>query len=311
MLEGQLFYHDSWDRTANGSAYRDSTGQLVSPGRDVARLLGVPSKGAVHGIVAGGMDGVFDILADPVQRVAGIYGEAKSPLGNKLFAGLSATKPGDAISLYERPGWDRSGQLFRTAVDEIANTDSAARIVDRFGNKITDIPGLANELARADTPDRVLQVFENHLSAENALDGHYTWTQGLPMTSRLGQTGQGLMDAFENRFPKLRSLEKVPLGGTLDTAGDGGVSNLRQQLLMGLSPAETNRYIDQYLATDLEAERVGIAKTATKMAVINRAGVTPAELDAGIGQKIDATIDHMFGGEQQMGPGALRRERGG
>jgi hypothetical protein len=174
--EGQLFYRDSWRRTQNGSAYRDASGQLVSPGRTVANALGIAHSGAAHGIVSGAVDATFDMMLDPLQKVGGIYGEAKGTegaitnpfTGNKVFVGTQAYKPGDAQFLQDAGRFQVGGYQYRRAAGWIAD-HSASEIAQRFP-PLTEVPGLVDRLGEATTMQEVTNVYEDRLAFEQAMN---------------------------------------------------------------------------------------------------------------------------------------------
>ena len=93
-MEGQYLYKDSWARAADPN-YRDPhTGQLVSFGRDVTSALAqhgvIPAQG--HGAISGALDGLGDLVADPVALGGKGFTAAQSGsfggLAGKVFTGL-------------------------------------------------------------------------------------------------------------------------------------------------------------------------------------------------------------------------------
>lgn len=98
--EGQLNYHDSWARTANGGTYRDPhTGQMVSFGRDIASgFLHLDHKSATYGEVSGLLDGMADVYGDPLQAGLNVAVAGHTVEGARGLMGASAKYSGYAMT---------------------------------------------------------------------------------------------------------------------------------------------------------------------------------------------------------------------
>ena len=166
---GSLFdrfmgYDDSWKRTNSATYVDPHGGQQVSPGRDVARLLGSLTKHVgVHieqhkgfdlfDVVSGMGDGIFDLTTDPLAEAAGIRHAALSEEGaggllRARWGGIAASG-GDVVRAAEQyPSVARG-------FEHIASMDSAADIAHQYP-KFTF---LAPQLAEAKTARAVGQVF--------------------------------------------------------------------------------------------------------------------------------------------------------
>ena len=331
QLEGRLLYPDSWARTASGT-YRDPhTGQLVSPGRDVANALtavGVPvgKAGAAHGIVSGAFDAAFDYLLDPLQNAGTIYGEAKI---------APAHAPGDAQALLDSHLPKPDVIQYHRAVNWIAGEDSAAAIGSRFKG-LSEIPGMLNRLAEADTPQAVTNVFEDQLAFEKAVnEGRFTplqilnpitntttvlprpaynpisgevqtleqgiapvFAQGLPTLSSFKAMLDSSQEWLQNASQRARAFSMVPEQAKVAAVGDTGVEALRRQGLMGMGPSLTNDLIDRFLATNDIGERRNIVKSLQKAVLLSRAGIRDeAMADPSVMQKALSLIDEKMGGE--------------
>ena len=140
-IEGvRLTYKDSWQRTLNPN-YRDPhTGQLVSFGRDIASAAGL--HGGEQTAVSGALDGLGDMIADPLGLVGKGLGEAHSVEGmggalGKIYQGTSITAENVDQAWATLPS-------FRRAMSDIASRDVAG--VRRAYPQFT---GIANELGAA------------------------------------------------------------------------------------------------------------------------------------------------------------------
>ena len=299
--EGQFLYHDSWQRTANGNAYRDpSTGQNVSPGRDLANALGVKSKGFSHGLVSGTVDGLFDMVTDPVQNAAGVYGQATSKgglragsLGGRIFSGTGVTQPGD---------WVRVADQYKSvgnALDVMANTSSPSELIRRFP-VLAQEPGLAAKLAADSSRAEVLDTLESRTTAEAIADGRnpYIFIGGAPRSTALGEVATSLKDTVRaGPFGKIaRSLAVLPTDEYVNLVGESSVPQMQRQLAMYFQPKTADMLLDQWIAhPDDEALRFQIWKSVNANGIMLRAGADMS--DETLRAKLSAKLADLMGGE--------------
>src|ERR1035437_6142872 len=77
-IEGQLFYKDSWQRTASNSYVDPNNHQQVSMGRDIANFLDLGTKGTVpYRLSSGIIDGLFNLNTGGTELL-GLTNEARS-----------------------------------------------------------------------------------------------------------------------------------------------------------------------------------------------------------------------------------------
>lgn len=180
---GGVMYHDSWVRTANGNTYRDpNTGNPVSFGRDVAGLL-VGRHSAPFGTLSGVLDGIGDLVTDPLALAgklkAGVSGvEGGAGVIGKHWGGLGITDP----DLIDRA--DDTNPSFHRTVTEIAQHDTAWVI----GHYPKMIP-IAQYLGGAETREQVLDVLKSPIITANLVTDH------LPTQSFARSSFQKIRDA--------------------------------------------------------------------------------------------------------------------
>ena len=191
-IEGALVYKDSWARAANPN-YRDPhTGQLVSFGRDVTNYAanqGIIGK-SDHGAISGAIDGLADLIADPVAlggkaQTLAREGELGGALGAK-FTGLAITP--EAV--------DRARMLYPTynrALRQIAEMGPT-----KIAVKFPQFQSIAGTLAEASSADEVHDVFHDLAKSNELLDSTKLPTMSLARTA----TG-ALHDAARNMDGRL------------------------------------------------------------------------------------------------------------
>lgn len=138
-------YTNSWDATTDGEAYRDPhNGQMVSPGRDLAHLLGLKEhKGLdAYSIISGVTDGFFDMAADPAMKL----GEATKAT---RAARIGLTKVEDVERAYN------VSRGVRSAMEEMAGLD-AGQVPLRFPK----FAAMSERIGAAKTPEEVLATFK-------------------------------------------------------------------------------------------------------------------------------------------------------
>ena len=183
-LEGAVAYKDSWARAANPN-YRDPhTGQLVSFGRDAASALGM--KGGERTVVSGALDGLGDLIADPVALAGKGLGAAHSLEG--MNGVLGQTFRGTAVTA------ENVDQAYRTLPSvQRAFTDIASKDVAGIRRAFPQFVGIANELAAATTADDVRQTFKELAGSSEMLDA-----QKLPTLALSRLPFRPLRDAARN-----------------------------------------------------------------------------------------------------------------
>lgn len=172
-LEQRMFFADSRARTRDPSAPGYVRG--ISPGRDLARLVGLGDTD--HGlgkVVSGVGDAAFDFTADPfivgakaqslrkgVEGLTGLRGYQRAAMAGRTTAlthFVDRFAPGLRIELTNPAGVDNARRAYggyRRALDDIANLDTGG-VISKYG---TDLQGLAPELGQARTADEVHNVF--------------------------------------------------------------------------------------------------------------------------------------------------------
>ena len=203
-MEGQATYQDSWKAAANPN-YRDPhTGQLVSFGRDVASAVGI--SGGAKTVVSGVLDGLGDIIADPVALGGKVLGNMKTveitaenverawhnPLsGFKNAAQDIATSDAGAIA--------RNYPQFATVSKELGDLHSATEVKDWFHDVAS-----ANEMMQAGkTPSVTMELNAKNLPtlsavrapalASKVLAGSTDASRGTTLREAASNAGEGPM----------------------------------------------------------------------------------------------------------------------
>lgn len=161
-IEGQLAYHDSWQRTG-APGYKDPhTGQPVSLGRDVAGIIGLQPGTGMFKTVSGIGDALGDLTLDPLGQAGRLVGAARSAEGAKgvlgaRFGGTAAqatptvTRAGDVERIYNQyPSVQR-------AFSDIAGK-TGGEIAAAYPNLAND-SHLLSRLGAATTPTEVKNTF--------------------------------------------------------------------------------------------------------------------------------------------------------
>lgn len=182
--EGQETYKDSWSRTLNPNYKDPHTGQLVSFGRDVASALHL--GGGERTAVSGALDGLGDLIADPVGLVGKGLGEAHSIEGMGGLAGR--TFQGTAVTAENVDQAYQTLPSVRRAFSDIAVSDAGD-----ITRKYPQFVGIARELGDANTADEVKDTFKELASSAEMLDA-----QKLPTLSLSRQSVRPLRDVARN-----------------------------------------------------------------------------------------------------------------
>lgn len=214
ILERTAF-KESWDRTADGEAYRDGMGRLVSPGRDVAHLLGLSDGTLGYNALSAVGDGLFDLTADPLAAGAGLAHGVNAT--EHAAGGLLGQWRGDTV-LRSVDDVDRlltGARANRTAAlfDDIARKQ-AAEIADQYPR----FQSIARDLGEASSREDVAQVFRD------ALQGPELLGRALPTASRAAPIGETLTANAADDTPigrlaafKRRATTKIPMVVDPDT----------------------------------------------------------------------------------------------
>lgn len=174
-IEGATLYKDSWARAANPN-YRDPhTGQLVSFGRDVASAVGL--QGGEKTVLSGALDGLGDLVADPValagKAVTGAHSiEGMGGLAGKVFTGTGMTTPEQV---------DRAWSTlpsYRRAVSQIAEM-GPTEVAVRF----PQFKSIAQTLGDANSAQDVHEVFHDLAKSYEFLDANKLPTMSLTRTA--------------------------------------------------------------------------------------------------------------------------------
>jgi len=208
-IEGQVFYKDSWQRTASSSYVDPHNHDQVSLGRDIVNFLDTHGVNLQQGTVpyrltSGIIDGLFNLNTGGTELL-GLTKEARSAtgLGGILNAKWGGTMPqtvGDAVN--------GVGVIDPSEIDRITSQYSGVRrafqdIADKTPEEIISTPYLqpfrqiAQQLGDAHTIDEVGQVFKGVLRTQEL-----AFTDRIPSLSWTRQTfGQALRQQVESMTP--------------------------------------------------------------------------------------------------------------
>lgn len=232
-LEQRLFFKDSADRTRDSSAVGYVRG--ISPGRDLAHLVGLGDTGHGLGKVVSGLgDATFDFVADPLI-IGGKFQAARKSIqgltGEKAFLRATAADrsnaytrfverwaPGRAIELGNPDRVDAARSAYggyQRALKDIGPLDAGGVV-----SKYPELAGLAPELGVAKTADEVHEVFR-----QAAFD--------TEMNARL--TGTALPSRSLLRAPFSAANERLKM-----LAGEQSVSDQRSLTGALLRPTPSN-----------------------------------------------------------------------
>ena len=183
-IEGQLAYKDSWQRTLNPNYKDPHTGQLVSFGRDVSSALHL--HGGEQTAVSGALDGLGDLIADPLGLAGKGLGEAHSVEGmggalGKIYQGTRVTAENVDQAYSTLPS-------IRRAFSDIAGMGPGDIAV-----RYPQFTGIANELGAAHSAGDVKDTFKELAGASEMLDA-----QKLPTLAASRMVFRPLRDVVRN-----------------------------------------------------------------------------------------------------------------
>lgn len=320
-LEGHLNYKTSWARTATGAKYKTpKTGDVISIGRTVARLLGLQAGTRNYSLLSGTVDGISDILLTPLGQAGHIVGAARSAEGasgllGKWWGGIGLQSPEDIQRGYEHY------RSVRNAFAWIANNDAGA-INSRYGARLAPI---LQDLGEAQTPEEVKTIFQDVVRANELRT-----TDQLPTSTLQSRAAFAIKTAAGN-FPRLpqpleflmgpaswsRRFMTVP-GGTIDEVGRithaidfrSGINAPTIYKMVRYADSErAARIVSEAYVYAIPADRRTIFRNAILSTVEARAykesAITAEDAAAldeiatpAVRKEIGARIDHLVGGMQ-------------
>jgi chemotaxis protein histidine kinase CheA len=306
-IEGRLVHPDSWKRVENGEKYLDSRGQQVSLGRDITSLLGL--KGHFGGgITSGLIDGIADLTADPLAlagkaRAGAMSAEGAGGALGRQWGGLSVNRVEQA--------YDQYGS-FRRAAQDMADTSNPMDIVRKYGRNLSPI---ANDLAKASTPEAIVDVFRNTAKTSELLSSRLP-TRSLTKVpfSALNEALRGgaaaavegggitdtrnLYDRVAGKFVKLPevwdSVNKEFSAKAFRLGDDNGAVGIYHALRQGQNEATALEVANRYLNSSDPAERIGIVRNAWND-MFDTLKIAP---DEEVRQGLFHKIEDITGGEQ-------------
>lgn len=129
QVEANLTFRNSWRVTANGAVYRDPyTHQLVSPGRDLASVIGTLTGGSHQSRTISGLgDAVFDFSFDPLMQLGAVARGAKvgeyAAEGSRNMVAAQARGVLDKLGVKLSPGYG----VYRQGMRQSAEMAKAAQ----------------------------------------------------------------------------------------------------------------------------------------------------------------------------------------
>ena len=296
-VEGQLAYKKLWQQTMNPNYKDPHTGQLVSFGRDISSVFGL--HGGAKTAISGALDGLGDMIADPLGLAGKGLGEAHSLEGmggvlGKIYGG-TATTAENVDQAY------RTLPSIRRAFSDIAGM-SPGDIAVRY----PQFSGIANELGAAHSADEVRATFADLAGASEMLDG-----QKLPTLAASRMVFRPLRDVVRN----LPADAEGPVGGflarhvvnnavigprrwadrlealpgatfdpeTMDLSGSQinpantrGLTDIYRMMRYGGTDREARAVVDAYAAAT-PAQRIVIVKNGIFKTLFSMAGVSGPE----------------------------------
>jgi hypothetical protein len=238
--EGRIVYRDSWKRTTVGADYQGrynrETGEYegpagtVSPGRDISDALGLKPGSKPFTFSSAALDGLADLVADPLAVGGKFYAGARSAqgisrLGNEPLTAFSHAPQGETLAIR---GSDLETRVAKIAPVRRAFTEMAGMNAGQIVNNYPKFEGIADELGRADSFDKVVDVFRNHLMAKELASStmpSMSFTR-IPFAklSRAIQyadvPGQGIIRSMTSLLPTYFDKETLELSNKGFATGD-------------------------------------------------------------------------------------------
>lgn len=300
-LEGQVAYKDSYQRTLNPNYKDPHTGQLVSFGRDVASVFNL--HGGEQTAVSGVLDGLGDLIADPLGNIGKGLGEAHSLEG--MGGVLGKTYRGTAITA------DNVDQAFSTLPSvRRAFSDIAGSTAGDIAVKYPQFSGIAQELGEATSAEEVKDTFKELAASSEMLDAAKLPTlsasrlvfrplrdvvRNLPDGSEMpGLPGFAAKHVLNNSVIGPRRwadrLEALPgstfnpatmdlSGSQINPANTRGLTDIYRLMRYGGTDREARSVADAY-AYATPAQRIVIVKNGIFKTLFAMAGVpVPADQD--------------------------------
>lgn len=307
-LEARLIHPDSWKRTTDGEAYLDKGGGHVSPGRDVGKLLdyipGLNSQTGKHGEgwIAGTIDAIADLRADPLAQLGHLRGQALSlegaggawraateaekaagagaevPVGlGKIWGGLGVRNVEQAYLRYGR---------FKNAVKDLATISDEGQIVRKYGENLGPI---ADRLAAADSPSGVMDVFRGVANSNEMLSGRlptrsFTRVPFSAMYNAMADpTGNALQKVVAKsvRLPNVFTPEDLAFSSKSFDPSEKGIRfaahGVYKSLLMGMKPQEAQDVVTELYRAGTQGARDDILNNAW-MKMFDNMGIKELEI---------------------------------
>jgi hypothetical protein len=209
-IEGQLFYKDSWDRTAKASYADPNTHQKVSIGRDLVSEIsdvipGLQRGGTAFKITSGLIDGVFDMNVGGTELL-GLAGKANSAEG--LGGALGDMFPGKAPQTTE--AFDNlvnsySGGNVRRAFADIASKSAGEIAATPAYLPIAQQHDLLVALGKEDTEEGVANIFRDVVRTHEM-----AYMDKLPTLSITRVPFQAMHEAMQNTsIPGIQRFSKA------------------------------------------------------------------------------------------------------
>jgi hypothetical protein len=215
-------FHDSWQRTQDGNTYRLG-GHPVSPGRDVASLIGLTPGGNqtlqhyvdsipilnlwlgdtihhqdLYSVVSGAVDAGFDVAADPVLGVGQLAtaNRARTVITSaddfeKIATDSMKLHNGASAVISARGGISTSADRAYRMFKDVAKSDTG-QIIEHYPT----LRPLAPQLGPAKTVPDVIDVFRSNLATAELLG-----TKGIPSYSYTRLPARLLADKLRNITP--------------------------------------------------------------------------------------------------------------
>lgn len=305
-LEGQVLYKDAWHATGQAGYVDPRTGKAVSFGRDIASgLMHLHQGSGAYSFLSGALDGIFDLVADPLSEAGDLVKGARSAEGAKgllgeRFSGLSvgsqakrvlgaAADTGRDVPNLTAEAVERAyGQYgsFRNAVASIAKMDPA-QIIRAYPK----LAPLADDLGKAQNADEVMDVFKDASKAgeylSNKLPSLSIGTAGFKRVRMLIENADTLKGGALNPLnaPKIinKALTRIPGealdpvthefdGRTLDPTSLRDVRDFRNFLSYALNGKQLDTVLNAYVNADV-AGRVRIFRNSVLDVLLRKAGV--------------------------------------